>query len=217
MKIHKKVLILSDSVALPRNEPERCVYEETWPHLLKQDGDYTIHQVSIGGATSVDLLGQINYHIPFNPDIVILHVGVVDCAPRFMSKIELGIMKRIPFIGKKVIGLMNNNRVRQARKITYVSINQFENNVRAILSHFKDKLIFVISIVPAPAAYEQLLPGITKNINNYNEVLRKYSNFIPLDGIGPDALMSDYHHINGLGHKYIFEALTHELNNKLEM
>lgn len=215
MNTHKKVLILSDSVALPRNEPEVCVYEDTWPHLLRQN-EYTVHQVSIGGATSADLLSQINYHIPFNPDIIILHVGVVDCAPRFMTKIELGIMKRIPIIGKKVIGIMNNNRVRKARKITYVSISQFDENIRAILSYFKDKLVFVVGIVPAPAAYEQLLPRITENINSYNNVLRKYSNFVPLDHMDEAALMSDYHHVNALGHKYIFETLTQELNGKLE-
>lgn len=215
MNAHKKILILSDSVALPRNEPEVCVYEDTWPYLLRQN-EYVIHQVSIGGATSADLLSQINYHIPFNPDIIILHVGVVDCAPRFMTKIELGIMKRIPIVGKKMIGLMNNNRVRQARKITYVPISQFNKNIRAILSYFKDKLVFVVGIVPAPAPYERLLPGITENINNYNDVLRTYPNFVSLDHMDRDALMSDYHHVNALGHKYIFETLSQELNGKLE-
>ncbi|MBC7915280.1 MAG: SGNH/GDSL hydrolase family protein [Pyrinomonadaceae bacterium] len=206
----KKILILSDSVALARDTPETCSFENTWPYLLREKG-YMVHQVSIGGATSTDLLNQINYHTGFNPDILILNVGIVDCAPRFMTKTELGIMKRIPFIGNKIIGLMNNNKVRQVRKISYVSIGQFEKNIRAIINYFKGIQILILGIVPATIEYEKLLPGITENINKYNKVLNNYGHFMPIDEIEQDALMSDHHHLNAKGQKYIFEVINNNV------
>ena len=90
--LNNKILLLSDSIALPRVRPEKVTFEETYPNLLRQKG-FKIHQVSIGGATSTTLLSQLHYHIHFSPDIVILQVGIVDCAPRFANKYEIFIIR----------------------------------------------------------------------------------------------------------------------------
>ncbi len=67
----KKILVITDSLGLPRKDPEECLYENTWPILLKKNG-FIIHQVSIGGATIDQLYRQVAYHKLFNPDIVII-------------------------------------------------------------------------------------------------------------------------------------------------
>lgn len=81
-------MILTDSLSLPRVFPEKCKFEDTYPYLLRRMGLH-VHQVSIGGATSDTLVSQLHYHLPFNPKIIILQVGIVDCAPRFARKSEV--------------------------------------------------------------------------------------------------------------------------------
>lgn len=41
----KKILIITDSLALPREKPEICAFEDTWPELLKKNKKFQIHQV----------------------------------------------------------------------------------------------------------------------------------------------------------------------------
>ncbi len=53
----KKILVITDSLGLPRKDPEECLFENTWPFLLKKNG-FIIHQVSIGGATIDQLYRQ---------------------------------------------------------------------------------------------------------------------------------------------------------------
>ena len=53
-----RLLLLTDSLGNPRRVPEEVPFERAWPQLLVADGDYVIHQISIGGGTSRDLLNQ---------------------------------------------------------------------------------------------------------------------------------------------------------------
>ena len=128
----KKILIISDSLALPRPKPEICEYKDTWPKLLSSTGEFEIHQVSIGGATSKDLLKQVNYHKMFNPDIVVIQVGIVDCVPRFMSRLELDISYSLGKYGKKLRAFCNKKYIRKIRNVTYVNKRDFKSNLRNI-------------------------------------------------------------------------------------
>jgi hypothetical protein len=209
-KENTRILIFSDSLALARSSPDVCPHHLTWPELLKSDG-LNIHQVSIGGATSTLLLGQVHYHLSYEPDYVILQVGIVDCVPRFMSKNELAIIRHIPVLGSKVISTMNNNRVRKFRGITYVSKLTFERNIANIVSYFKDKRVFILGIVPAVDEYELQVPGVRANIQTYNDILKKYGQFIPLDRVDRNCLMSDFHHLKEQGHQVIYEQIKERL------
>lgn len=205
-----RILILTDSLALPRESPENCKYEETWPSIIKNKG-YIVHQVSIGGATSATLLSQINYHLSFNPDIVIIQVGIVDCAPRFLKKNELFILKKIPFFGRKIISSLNNKVVRKVRNINYVNAKSFKKNIIAIknLISTKTSQVYFLSIIPASLEYEEKLPNISKNIRLYNQIIYdiSFNNYISLDSMPIQGIMSDHHHINSVGHEYIANIL----------
>ena len=115
-----KILILTDSLGLPRFEPEPCFFEETWPILLKEIYS-NIHQVSIGAATSQIILKQVNYQKAFNPDLVILQVGIVDCAPRFMTRKELDLTYALGIFGKGLRFLFNRNWIKKLRNISYIN------------------------------------------------------------------------------------------------
>lgn len=131
----KRVLILSDSLALARTKPEICLYEDTYPAFLKKG--FEVHQVSIGGATSADLLKQVHYHKSFNPDVVILQVGIVDCAPRFISRKELDFTYAIGAIGKGLRYMLNKKWIKQIRKISYINKAEFKENLNKIQDALK--------------------------------------------------------------------------------
>jgi hypothetical protein len=208
----KKILILSDSLALPRKYPEVCNYEDTWPQIIKREG-FEIHQVSIGGATSQDLLRQCHYHAAFNPDVVIVQVGIVDCAPRFMTKPELSMCRQIPFVGTKIINLINKPWIIKRRKITYVKHTNFSRNVMEISRCFKDVEVFFLGILPACDTYEKTLPGIKKNILQYNKILQKNAKYLSLDHIDNSGIMSDFHHLNSKGHQLVYNKLRATILN----
>jgi hypothetical protein len=211
MKSEGKILIFSDSLALARSSPEKVVHEQTWPSLLRDK--FPVHQVSIGGGTVVDLVRQATYHQSYDPDIVVLQFGIVDCAPRFLTKFEIEIIRRIPFFGKRIMKSMNNQTIRRLRKISYVSYNSFVHHARLLQKLFPAKYFVVLGIIPATKEYELLLPGVTGSIKRYNEGLMAVfgSQFISMDGFPASGLMSDYHHINPLGHRYIFDLLLTRL------
>lgn len=209
-----KILILSDSLALPRILPEKCIYEETYPALLKKE--HEVHQVSIGSATSAVLLKQVHYHSSFNPDVVILQVGIVDCVPRFMSLKELNATYALGNLGKSIRYLFNKKWIRKVRKISYIDIIEFEQNVREIQFSFNCPVLS-IGIIPSSQEYENVLPGVTERINMYNEILEKnYAYFINTSGLNDSGgIMSDHHHLNGKGHSLIFDKIKHLLTHIL--
>lgn len=206
----KRVLVLTDSLALPREKPEFCGYEETWPQKLKEEG-YVIHQVSIGGGLIGDLVRQaVGYHKMFNPDIIILQAGIVDCVPRFASKFELEFWRRIPFLGKKVLNFKSKKKV---RKKAYTSISQFEYSLKRLKKAYSGTQIYVVEIAPASLEYETLLKGVTQRINDYNNVIRMVfgKNVIRMTEVPSEGIMSDFHHLNAIGHDFIFQSLLKTL------
>ena len=208
-----KILLLTDSLSLPRIEPEYCCYEDTWPGLLMQNSNYCVHQVSIGGATSKTLLQQVHYHKAFIPDLVILQVGIVDCAPRFMTKIEYSIYLRLGQLGKRIIKFSNKRIIRKIRKTSFVSLQNFKNNITQIINTFGQDRCYILGIVPSSYSYETILPGITKQINQYNNFLKSFDGYISLDEVlNSNGLMTDHHHLNIKGHKIVFSLLQNKLN-----
>lgn len=206
-----RILILTDSLGLPRNKPEVCSFEDTWPVLLKNKYP-NIHQVSIGAATSEILLKQIHYHKGFNPDIVVLQVGIVDCAPRFMSRKELDFTYALGVFGKGLRFLLNRNWIKKLRNISYINEVEFQCNINKIQDKF-DCPVIAIGILPANEQYEARLPGIAKKIITYNEILNyTFRNFINTESIlKVGGVMSDYHHLNKKGHEYLFLLIKNAL------
>lgn len=207
----KRILILSDSLALPRSKPEHCAHSYTWPELLKQCG-YAVHQVSIGGAISSDLLFQVSYHKEFKPDIVIVQVGIVDCAPRFMTKFELSIARKIGVLGRILIKLLNNKIVKSIRRINYVKPKEFFNNIQKIQQSFDAIPVYFIGILNAKEGYERILPGVSSRIVQYNKLLSQQKFYISVEDFDDNGIMTDYHHLNEHGHVQIKDRILKVLN-----
>lgn len=103
----KKVLCIGDSLALPGHLNK---YEDTWFYNLKQNfPDYDFisffkRQLTTdvlvkmgGGKEGVDKMPNGADCLEFyKPDIVVLQLGIVDCAPRLLNKYDKVIIRLLP-------------------------------------------------------------------------------------------------------------------------
>ena len=215
--IEKRVLVISDSLALPRNRPERTLYEETYPFLLQNH--FTVLQLSYGGGTIKEILHQASYYTSYNPDVVIIQSGIVDCAYRaFPLFVDKGATySKILYFYKRVIARIIPPRfLRRHLRIRYTSPSEFKLALDDLKSKFAKSIIVAVGIVPASDEYEKLVPGIKKSIIQYNTIIKDSKSvdyFIDLGKMSLNCVMSDHHHINKNGHLYIFKAIESIFNN----
>lgn len=174
-----------------------------------------IHQVSIGAATSKVLLKQVTYQKAFNPDLVIIQVGIVDCAPRFMSYKELDLTGALGACGRVLRFLFNRKWIKKFRNISYINEVDFKSNILNIQNAF-DCPMLALGILPASSEYESILPGVTNKINLYNTILEENVNFFVNANkiLVHDGIMNDHHHLNKSGHYYLFNLIDEFIQNK---
>jgi lysophospholipase L1-like esterase len=205
----KRLLVLADSLSLPREQPEHCSYDNTWPQLLKRN--FIVHQVSIGGATVKELLRQLEYHKAFQPDLVVIQSGIVDCAPRALSKLELEILSRYKLTRKTILKFIQSRatRFRKLRSTSYTPVPAYRATLEAIVSKLPGAQVFALSILPGNSAYEKLVPGIQTSIVKYNNVLQEVfkERYISLDDIDRTGIMSDHIHLNEAGQGDVYEHI----------
>src|SRR5687768_9305673 len=113
----KRCLILTDSLGLPREEPEVLNYEDTWPYLIRKYHSLEVIQASIGAATSTDLMTQVFYYKNTRPDIVLVQCGIVDLTPRAFLPYELSLFKKFR-VSKFMLNRItkNKNLVKRIRR-----------------------------------------------------------------------------------------------------
>lgn len=211
-KKNNKVVFLTDSLSLPRDLPEKVSYEETYLYLLKEYfPNFEFIQFAFGGATINDLNKQADYIKSVNPSIVIIQSGIVDCAPRTLTRFELDFIHRIPLISNFILKVIRKNAIliRNNRKITYTKELDFELKLNNIKNKFNDSKVYAIEILPVSVEYEKKVPGITTNVIKYNMVLHSVfsENLIETKKFNKEEIMSDFFHLNKKGHKLIFEKL----------
>lgn len=208
----KRILFLTDSLSLSRDNPEVVKYEDTYVYLLKSNyPEYDIIQCGYGGATINILLEQASYLKMMKPDIIILQSGIVDCAPRSITKFESDIITRIPILSKHIFQFIRkySPKIRKIRSITYSSKNNFKKSILELKKIFPHSDFYCFGILLANSNYEVKVPGITLNIKMYNQILKSIFNekYIDTSNINTKCIMSDNIHLNKEGHKIIFSLL----------
>ena len=154
----KRILIISDSLALPRSKPEEVLYEDTYPFMLRRD--YEVFQISFGGGIIKEIVHQAHYYLPYKPD-------------------------------------------------RYTKPSDFETSLYVLKKDFPNAKLLAIGIVPASNDYVKLIPGIDKSIVQYNAIIKRVvgPSFISLSELPTNAVMSDHHHINKIGHQFIYKNI----------
>lgn len=211
-----RVLVIGDSLSIPRfDDYENIEWENVWNTKLREN--YEVAQIGIGGAMISDLLEQAGYWRLFHPDFVIIQSGIVDCAPRTLTNRERKFLESMPF-GIRLFGKLikkNSTKIRNSRNITMTELSKFEECVVKFNKMFEKSKVLFIGIAPAREKYEGKIKGITKNINLYNDVLKKHSGefYIDISDLPETGLLPDFHHLSKIGHQFLYDKIMNKISN----
>ncbi len=229
----KRITLFADSLALPRGKDWGNIpFERTYPYLLeKKLREKAVFQDFIFTNRAQRFRTIVQTESDFrdfaelnNTEIIILHSGIVDCAPRVFTQTQRKwienlpsparriILKIIKFARKAIILTISKNK-------TYVSPDHFKKSLESILGAAKETnaKVILLNIISPPDDLEQRSPGFQTNVKIYNKIiddtaLHYKATVIDLDtwihkNGGHDELTCDGMHINERGHAFVSESL----------
>jgi lysophospholipase L1-like esterase len=233
-----KVSILADSLALPRLPKDGDVpHELTYPFLLHMllrqqhpDDPPLVIDRGMRARTILDVLNDWEEEVVVKrPHAVIVHVGIVDCAPRVLRPRERRWLQRLPSETARKAILQFIHRHRRAivslfPNRVYVSLPKFVAAVDQVMdraARFPVKLLLFINIVTPTDSLEQRSPGFRAKVAAYNQALAQRvagtaAQLVDLDGLlarhgGTEALTVDGMHLNATGNRLLAAELAHRL------
>ncbi|WP_018690842.1 hypothetical protein [Algicola sagamiensis] len=224
-----KILFITDSLGLPRLDPEPILAEETWIVQVEQqirnmfDTHIQFYFYCVSGLQS-DTVAIASQGIlkAYQPDLVVVQQGIVDCYPRALKKNEVSILSRLPLLGKLSKWFVKKwyKEIVQSRDITYVSLPLFEQSWYKVKSQL-DVPFIVVPIAPACPAYVQKNPRIAENIQQYNQVLAQIfgDGFLShaFDSVDADQLfLSDNHHLSKFGNQVLSQAMEKAIVGRIK-
>lgn len=228
-----KISILADSLALPREDVGGdALLEVTYPFLLDQSlrarfgaAAPVIFERGMRRRTIEYVIDEWNEQVELKkPEVVIVHVGIVDCAPRVFLRREGAFVANIRFswLRDRILKFTHDHRRRivEFRRKVYVPLPRFERLVETVVQKAREtgvqSLVFV-NIIRPPDAVEERSPGFQSNVIAYNRVLEEQAkhSFVTLidlnriveDGGGCEKLTVDGIHLNEHGHVLLAEKL----------
>ena len=229
-----KILIIADSLALPRgNNQGNISYEETYPYLLLQSLRQRLGpqaDVLLKGKpyrTILDILPNWSTEvIQTEVDVVIIQVGVVDCAPRVLlaRQHEFVIQLHPIWLRYKILKFINRHRreiITRFPNRVYVPLHDFKAEMEYIIQTFhrsRVKRLVFVNIVSPPESLDYRSPGFKNNVKAYNRCLAGQISgldrvsLVDLDRMiiesgGSEKLTVDGMHINFKGHQLLTKAL----------
>lgn len=226
-----KVLCVGDSLGLPRNG---CEYEGTWVYMLKQANPNDVFISRFERLLlSKNLLnsdksahGDFSYY--YMPDVVVMQLGICDCAPRYYNR-EKMLWRIIERIGVKLLSeslywsIIKKVRKRNV-KSAYVSIEEFRQNIDLYINYLINtisvKKVIIIKIATPSEIVLKASPNILQQIIKYNGVYdniqAEYKDKViivnPLN-TGDADLYVDGYHTNEKGGRQVFLAVNYQLGN----
>lgn len=161
-------------------------------------------------------------------DILIIHDGICDCAPRPVSKKLRAFISKLPgFFRIRLVSYLHNNRAKLLKKghvHFLVEKNQYEEYLHKWLKQAigKFKRIYIFNIAPTNTEIESHSPGFGNSIVAYNSIIERVVNDINnpiiklIDiysiikkeiSIDDVIVKEDGHHITAVGHKLYAKQL----------
>jgi len=209
-----KILVLSDSLTLPRNAKVDQVLNlaETWPRMLAQKHpDWEFAVVGIGSATTEDILYQAQYWTGFDADHVLIQVGICDALPRALHLWEVELLKKLPGkqFWRKVVKRVSVP-LRKYRGITLISESGFTLNISKIAAQLNNtSFLPILDDGQSPPH----MPTAHRNVCRYNEILSETAGntLVELGQVPASAFMSDHYHLNPSGHQLVVEAVERHI------
>ncbi|MGR5503011.1 SGNH/GDSL hydrolase family protein [Vibrio sp. DNB22_10_4] len=210
-----KALIITDSLGLPRTTPERVTGEQSWPYLLANHCDCVDYYFYCRpGLHSQALVNELDVTLgAFEPDIIIVQLGIVDCTPRALTLMELSVVSRIPIVNKLVKKMVAKYRreLLNLRLKQYVNIEQFRANLNRVRQAFPSSKILALPILANVEHAELRTPNLSREIVAYNNVIDDVFELISVNDIGSDSFMTDHYHLSISGNQSLFEVVMNKI------
>lgn len=223
-----KVLCISDSLGLPR---DGVSYEDTWFYKLTERFPQTHFISKFQRLQTTSILKQPDYSSYYHPDIVILQLGICDCAPRIILQNDfkwLLIERILNRINKKLFWKLVKKYKKRSPNVVMVQYDSFKKNVSQYFDELINKEhIKKIVVIKIGASQNEKLrkssPFLKDNINKYNLVydeLAAGSNGIvsvidPINALPEEFFVEDGYHVNSKGNEHVFNELVQELKKVL--
>ena len=217
-----RLLFLTDSLGYPRyysgSSPDLV-----WPYKVRDalsvSSDLKLYFDMKPGRDTKSLMSEYDKHISaYEPDMVVLQVGIVDCAPRALKRSELQVALRIPIFSKVIHKLVKHYYIPlvKLRKITYVSPKSFKKNLELLKHKMKGASFIVLPIAPANNAYIQSNPLISEYIDKYNRILsevflEQYQSSVYENEEIDKLFLEDNHHLSNFGHEVVASFVIKKL------
>ncbi len=210
-----KILCVADSLGLPRNGVS---YESTWFYKLSRLYGNKIDLIPKfqRSLTSNDICIP-DYSSFYNPNIVVMQIGICDCAPRLYRRKRLFriVLERV-FRGYFFL-IIKKVRTRSPKRAD-VSFEDFSKNINRyynLLKKNSDFKLLVIILIGASnnENFKKKSPHFYDNIKKYNTSLSSYKNYDdcividPLGGLPEEYFVEDGYHLNHLGNAVVFNEL----------
>jgi lysophospholipase L1-like esterase len=227
-----KIAILADSLALPRQEEGGDTpYEATYPYLLEKklrqlDSETIVIERGMRRRTIEDVINDWVEIVELRkPEAVIVHVGIVDCAPRVFLRRERSFVERLrpAPVRTTILNFAHNYRreIVTYRKKVYVSPERFAAGVKKVIELARScnvQSLQFVNIIAPPATIEERSPGFLHNVEMYNRILESNASepWIRLVDLnrrvaengGTEALTVDGIHLTAQGHQILADELA---------
>ncbi len=181
---------------------------------------------------TIDQLSAVYFedeeYIAGTKDVLIIHEGVCDCAPRPVSKKIRGIISKLPgFLKFRIISYLHKNRARLLRKGSVHYLVEKEDYEKLLTTWLQDAVtkfnrIYLLNIAPTNEGIENHSPGFGKSISEYNKIIENvvtainspviklvdiYSLIAGQANIDEFIIREDGHHITVKAHQLIADKL----------
>jgi hypothetical protein len=223
------VTILADSLAMPRPE---LSYSDLYPYKLSilLGGDFLVVNKARRNNTVVEqasetgpgyLVEEVSYMK--ESSYFVVHIGIVDCAPRIFSRREHATLERLPAIGKPIINFKSAHRrffTKHFPKV-YVEKDDFRSHLDLLINTIANKTsaekVFIINIADTNEENKSRSFGFSNNLKEYNSIIadvsKKYNDKVDVFDLYsktkeiPALVWEDGIHIKKEAHQMIAEYL----------
>jgi len=221
-----KLLIVGDSVALPRKGVEQSetygvILQNYLMNELKSKIDVEI--LAYPYKTIIDAQSDIDNILSYSPDYIIVHIGLNDCAPRLLSKNTRAFLdgrhRVAQFVIRRILRIVRKPWIcltMGTKKYTIeTDFESYLNTFIEAISLNTSAKIIVLTIPMADRDTEYKTPHISYYVNRYNILIRKIANKFNVDLCDAflisqtfgECIYIDHSHFGVDGHKLIAKNL----------
>lgn len=227
------LLIHGDSLALPRADVQ---YHQTWPSRLRAELDeWTVINRAQDGKTTKELISDEEWKNSrqldlYTPRVVVLQLGIVDCAPRKVRKVEKQVVEELESqLLRRISYFLATNFRSRSMKRAYVSPDEYRSNLSAFVERAMEngvESVLFVKILSPGEKYSDRNKHSPASITQYNEILSDVADEYPLvDVLRPlcddekkerqivdEYTLDDGYHLNPAGNERLGQRVIDHIN-----